>query len=128
MRSYANVLELDDMQGMLMSGYGQQPHAMYVFLELGDPAHARQWLRSVIPQVTSGEKEANRGRSRSLNLAFTCQGLAALGLGEATLDTFERPFREGMGQADRARIMGDLPENWQWGTPGHSISAILMLF
>ena len=51
----------------------------------------------------------------SITVAFTYTGLQALGVPQASLDSFAPEFREGM--AARAAILGDTgessPENWE---------------
>ena len=120
------MFEAEDMQGLILSGYGKQRSAAYVFFSIADRARAIAWLSDVMPGVTPGKKD--RGRTSSLNLAFTHQGLASLGLGEATLATFSRPFTEGMSHPDRSRLLNDDVQSWQWGKPGDPIHVLLMLF
>src|SRR6202041_2646106 len=51
-----------------------------------------------------------------LGIAFTYQGLKALGVPQASLDSFPKEFREGM--ASRASILNDVgdnaPANWEY--------------
>ena len=49
------------------------------------------------------------GAETSLTVAFTFQGLRALGVPAASLDSFAPEFRQGM--AARAEILGDVGEN-----------------
>jgi len=121
------VLEVNDIQGLLLSGYGSQPSARYIFYTITDRAAAKRWLADLTARITNG---AQRGRERtlSINVALTRGGLEALGLGPATLASFSRPFIEGMAQPDRARLLGDDPDEWQWGQIGHQIHVVVMLF
>jgi Dyp-type peroxidase family len=121
------VLEVNDIQGLLLSGYGSQPSARYIFYTITDRAAAKRWLADLTARITNG---AQRGRERtqSINVALTRGGLEALGLGPATLASFSRPFIEGMAQPDRARLLGDEPDEWQWGKTGHQIHVVVMLF
>ena len=71
------------------------------------------------------------GRIRPLDyLAFTWNGLRALGVPEESLATFPDAFREGM--ASRASILGDIgasaPEHWVGGLAGDDVHAIAILF
>jgi Dyp-type peroxidase family len=67
---------------------------------------------------------------RWITVAFTCNGLRALGVDEATLATFPQEFREGM--AARAAILGDTgandPANWVDKTASSELHAIAILF
>lgn len=122
------TLELEDVQGLVARGYGNLPAARYLILQVDDAAVARGWLRGIASQVTPG---SNKPDDRSLHVAFTAEGLRALGMDEATLSTFSREFWEGMAEPHRARhVLGDrdesAPENWRWGGPGTHV--LLMLF
>ena len=123
-------LETPHIQGLLLSAYHKQTSAMYLFFSISETAKAKAWLREVIPRVTTGPKDGmiDRERNFSLNLAFTYQGLEKLGLGKDTLATFSRPFIEGMSEKNRARLLGDSPDKWEWGGAGHRIHVLLMLF
>src|SRR5690349_21065219 len=112
---------------MVLSGYGKQPAAVYLFFSIRDAARSKSWLAAIAPLVTAGSN-FDRSRNTSINLAFTYRGLARLGLADATLGTFSRPFAEGMAQPDRARLLGDSPNTWRWGRPDHRIDILLMLF
>jgi len=109
--------DLKDIQGIVMSGYGDLHCASYVLLRVTEPAAARRWLGSILDQITTGEPPPQK--LKSLNVALTCRGLKKLGLDDETLDTFSRPFLEGMTTAHRKRILGDAednaPEKWEWG-------------
>jgi len=121
------VLETQDIQGMLFSGYSKQGSAAYVFLTIRDAAAARAWLKDLRPRVTTGE-DRERDRKTSLNLAFTYQAFARWGLEKTALDDFSRPFIEGMSRPARAQMLGDDPNQWAWGKPDHSLHVLLMLF
>ena len=70
------------------------------------------------------------GSKRWVTLAFTWNGLRALGVPEDALATFPDEFREGM--AARASILGDTgtsaPEHWVGGLAGDDLHAIAILF
>jgi len=121
------MLETADMQGMILSGYGSHPSAAYLFLSILDPPRARQWLKDIASRITTGGVY-DRNRDSSLNIALTYKGLARLGLSEATLATFSRPFAEDMAHPARERLLGDTPESWAWGKPDHAIHVLLMVF
>ncbi len=121
------MLEAEHMQGLLRSGYGKQPSAVYVFFSIADPAKAKAWLKELTPLVTPG-RNFEKHRDFSLNIAFTHKGFARLGLSSATLGTFSRPFAEDLSHPDRARLLNDAVNTWQWGKPDHRIHVLLMLY
>ncbi|MGH7727191.1 MAG: Dyp-type peroxidase [Vulcanimicrobiaceae bacterium] len=82
-------------------------------MRLGDPESGRAFVRKLAPYVTYA---ADYARQTSwLAVAFTFEGLRALGLPAASLATFAIAFREGM--AARAPRFGDRgesdPANWE---------------
>ena len=68
--------------------------------------------------------------SRWVTVAFTCNGLGALGVDEASLATFPEEFRQGM--AARAEVLGDTggnhPDHWVDGLASPDLHAIVILF
>ena len=65
-----------------------------------------------------------------MSVAFTWNGLRALGVDEASLATFPAQFRQGM--AARWQVLGDAganhPDNWAGGLGGPQLHAIAILF
>ena len=127
-----------DIQGFITTGYGHLPEGAYLSLAFGDPAHARRWLRALIPQVATSVSwratpDAPKTKPpRALSIAFTYDGLAALGLSVAALGSFPPEFREGVASPERSRILGDTgdsaPEHWELGGPDNAaIHAMLIL-
>jgi Dyp-type peroxidase family len=109
--------DLKEIQGIVMSGYGDLHCASYMMLRVTDAAAARRWLGSLLDQITTSEPPPQT--VKSLNVAITCRGLKNLGLDADTIESFSRPFFEGMTTLHRSRILGDdeenAPENWVWG-------------
>ena len=91
-----------DIQGFATSGFGHLRHTAYLCFEITDAAAGRKWLAGIVPRVTSakswrsGSEGIKRKPETTVNLAFTCNGLAALGVSDAALCSFPRAFREGM--------------------------------
>jgi Dyp-type peroxidase family len=121
-------LDFADIQAILLSGYGHLPHAAYLFLRLPRAEgtgqitpDARAALVATLPEVTAAnlQKDAAKREKTALNLAFTYDGLAALGHSPETLATFPPEFRSGMTADYRSRALGDVqandPKNWEWG-------------
>ncbi len=95
-------------QGLVVSGFGHLETARALFLRFDWPDGAPNtgaWLQDLgaVAPIT----DANGKEQTAAALAFTCTGLKRMGLDEATLASFSRPFREGMFQEDRARRLGD---------------------
>jgi Dyp-type peroxidase family len=125
------TLELDDIQHFLL----MRPRAMaarYGFLTFRDRAQARGYVREVIDIVGTGAAVAGAKQidSRWVTIAFTWNGLRALGVDEASLATFPEEFRQGM--AARAQVLGDTgtnhPDNWAGGLASPDLHAIVILF
>ena len=133
-------LELDDIQGIIFSGYGHLPNSAYLFLHIDDPAGALAWLGGLVGQVTTSAWKTGAGGAKekpevSVNVAFTAPGLRALGLKGTSIDTFPPEFVEGMALSPRPRRLGDTgasaPERWEFGGPttpaADEIHALLIL-
>ena len=97
-----------------------------------NPAGGRAWLTELLDRVQSAAdvRATMDSSERWITLAFTWNGLRALGVGEDSLATFPDEFREGM--AARADILGDIgdnhPDNWVGGLAGKDMHAIAILF
>ena len=91
----------------------------------------RAWLSAIKEKVQSvAAMRANvEGDKRWVTVAFTWNGLRALGLDEASLATFPEEFREGM--VARAETLGDTgsnaPEHWVGGVASPDLHAIAIL-
>ena len=72
-------------------------------------------MRRLGTVVVSAANPASSARDTWVSVALSFQGLKALGVPQASLDTFSPQFREGM--AARAKLLGDegesSPENWE---------------
>ena len=128
--SQRQEVERDDVQALVLQGYGKLRGAAYVVAEVVDAAAARAWLAGLVPVVTTG---SGRPAERALNVAFTASGLAALGLPPDTVAGFSLEFGEGMTSAHRSRLLGDEgdadPSRWAWGGPqGAPVHVLLLLF
>ena len=125
------MLELDDIQHFLMI----RPRALaarYGFLRFRTPDQGRAWLSGIIDRVGRGSAVEYGGPvdSRWVTVAFTWNGLRALGVDDACLATFPEEFRQGM--AARASILGDTganhPDHWVGGLASPDLHAIVILF
>jgi Dyp-type peroxidase family len=128
-------LPLDEIQGVVLHGYGHLWEARFVLLsvEAGRAADARRFLADL--ELTSATRAAGRAAEPGpfVNVAFTHRGLAALGLPPALLDDFPRDFVEGPTTDLRARLLGDTgessPSTWTWGNAlAEPIHVMLLLY
>ncbi len=129
---------LADVQGFITSGYGHLTFAAYLFLQIHDAVHGSRWLGTLVPEITSsspwptlpsGEKLKP---SVAVNIAFTSDGLEALGVPSQVRCTFPVEFQEGIAREHRSRVLGDTeesdPANWDFGgTALPQIHAIVVI-
>ncbi|MEA2534279.1 MAG: hypothetical protein QOJ93_2090 [Actinomycetota bacterium] len=108
-------VDLCDIQGNILRPYALK-EARFVFVHFDDAAAGREWLGSLVDQVTTAEPWPDRAsKPATLNVAFTSSGLRALGLSACHLGTFSQEFQTGM--AARPKELGDTgtncPECWE---------------
>lgn len=123
-------LELDEIQGLIFSGYGDKPHATYVLVKIHASKAGQRYLAWLAERITTG---AMRPERVCLNVALTATGLSALRLPKSELESFPSEFVEGVaGSPDRSRILGDLgesaPGEWIWGAPDDPVDLLVMVF
>ncbi len=125
------MLEFDDIQHILLTRTPAMT-GRYEFLSFDNPAGGRAWLAELLDRVqsTSDARATMDDTQRWITVAFTWNGLRALGVHEDALATFPQEFREGM--AARADILGDTgtnhPDHWVGGLAGDDLHAIAILF
>ena len=129
-------VELQDIQGFLLKGYGRMRSSRYYLLKIENKELAKKWLDEISNDISDGE---HHPQTTSLNIAFTHPGLAALGMVPQNLRGFAREFREGMDTRHRNRMLGDEgtsdPQHWKWGSKTNdadfnedNIHCMLMVF
>jgi Dyp-type peroxidase family len=123
-------VETEDIQGLVLQGYGRLRAAAYIILKITDATLARIWLRDLLPEISLGD---TRPETNAVNLALTAPGLIRLGLSAETTAGFSLEFVEGMTTAHRSRLLGDegpaSPAGWTWGGPGGpELHALLLVF
>ena len=125
------MLDTDDIQHILLTR-APALNGQYVFLTFKDPAGGRAWLAALLEKVHSARamRESVDDDTRWVTIAFTWNGLRALGLDETSLATFPDEFRQGM--PARAEMLGDTgsshPDNWIDGTASPDLHAVAILF
>lgn len=109
------TLELDDIQSGALHERPSPYVGAYLMLRIDDRADGRELVRRLLRLVDSGVPSHDPDHDAWITVAFTYQGLQALGVPEASLDSFSPEFKEGM--AARAAQLGDLgessPEHWE---------------
>jgi hypothetical protein len=111
----STALELDDIQfGMLH----QRPASYvgtYLLLRIDNREAGRKLVQRLLPVIESARSSSDPAQNAWVSVAFTYQGLKALGVPQDSLDSFAPEFRQGMGA--RAAELGDVglsgPENWE---------------
>jgi Dyp-type peroxidase family len=126
----ADALDLQDVQGLIISGYGSLKAACYILLEINAPQPAKKWLSTLAGTLTTGHV---RSEGKALNIAFTYAGIKKLGLEPATLAMFSNEFINGMTTPHKSLLLGDVdesaPAHWMWGAPdSRPIDIVFMIF
>jgi len=125
------MLEFDDIQHILLARVPAIT-ARYEFLSFRSAVGGRAWLAAILGTVQSAaEVRASVEKdNRWLTVAFTWNGLRALGVDESSLATFPEEFKQGM--VARAEMLGDTgmnhPDNWVGGLASPDLHAIAILF
>ncbi len=124
------MLELDDIQHFLIARTPAMA-ARYEFLSFRDKGSGNFWLTQMLEKVGSAKAIGpDAPDARWVTIAFTWNGLRALGVDEQSLTTFPEEFRQGM--ASRAEMLGasgkNAPEHWAGGLASGDLHAIVILF
>lgn len=109
-----------DLQGNILRGYNKK-FVRHLILTVDVPAASRRWLcdaisgdESLAPQITTAEPWVGGKPRTCVNIGITHSGLAALGVSEASLNSFPHEFAAGM--ASRNKMIGDTgpsdPAGW----------------
>jgi Dyp-type peroxidase family len=107
-----------DLQGNILAGYNYD-HALFMVLRVTSPEIGREWLSELVTggRITTAVPFGDAKPATTTNVAFTHDGLRALGLSEEALRSFPAEFRHGM--AARAQLLGDrgpnAPARWETG-------------
>lgn len=119
----APEIDYDDVQGTILLGY-RVDYARHFILTINDAQSTGQLLQSLIdgsdglPKITSAKRIAGRPAS-FLNVSFTCEGLAQMGVSARDLKSFDASFQKGASNQSVANNIGDIgdsaPTNWVGG-------------
>src|SRR4051794_10756911 len=117
----ATTLELDDIQSGALHPRPSPYAGRHLLLRIDDRAAGRELVRRLHGIVDAGRPSADPAADAWLTVAFTYQGLKALGVPETSLASFAPEFKQGM--AARGALLGAVgdssPANWEkpLGTP-----------
>ena len=110
------TLKISDIQATVLRPRPSPYKGEYVVLRIDEAAQGREMLRRIIPYIAPAEEWWVPSIPAWIGIAFTYQGLKALGLPQASLDSFPEEFCQGM--AARASIINDIgenaPANWEY--------------
>jgi Dyp-type peroxidase family len=116
LKTYVPALEVSDIQATVLRPRPSPYRGEYVILRIEDAAQGREMLRRMIPHVAPADDWWLPKVPGWLGIAFSYAGLKALGVPQASLDSFPVEFRQGM--AARAAILHDFgdnaPGNWEY--------------
>src|SRR5256885_13800683 len=125
------MLEFDDIQHILLMRVPALT-GRYEFLSFRNATGGQTWLSAIREKVQSAAevRASVEQEKRWVTVAFTWNGLRALGVDEASLATFPEEFKQGM--VARAQMLGDTgtnhPDNWVGGLARPDLHAIVILF
>jgi Dyp-type peroxidase family len=109
------ALELDDIQSGALFERPSPYVGTYLLLRIDDRTDGRELVRRLHNLVNPARSSTETLGETSITVAFTSHGLEALGVPQASLESFAPEFREGM--AARASLLGDVgessPEHWE---------------
>jgi Dyp-type peroxidase family len=110
-----SALELDDIQSGVLRPRPSPYAATYVLLRIDEPRAGRELMRRLHSVVASAAHPTSPAGNTWVSVALSFQGLRALGVPQASLDSFSPEFQQGM--AARAEFLGDTgesnPEHWE---------------
>ncbi|MCA6113012.1 Dyp-type peroxidase [Bradyrhizobium cenepequi] len=124
------MLNLTNIQGNILRGYASFPHAQFLFFAIDNADDAKAFIRRLLDMEAVTPALWRAKPDATLNIAFTFEGLRALGVPAESLATFPSEFQEGM--KHRADELGDIdessPEHWDdpWRT--HRVHMLITIY
>ena len=123
-------LDFADVQGLVRFAFGAMHRACFYLVRIKDLATARTWLTNA--RVTTA-RELSPPPVTALQIAFTFDGLEALGVPSEAVEGFAPEFISGMaGDESRSRRLGDLganaPSFWRWGHSDRTPHLAVMMY
>lgn len=110
-----SALELDDIQNGVLRPRPTPYHAIYLIFRIDDRRGGREMMRRLSGVVAAAANLSSPAGDAWVSAALSFKGLEALGVPQASLDSFPAEFRQGM--AARASLLGDVgdsaPAKWE---------------
>ena len=121
-------LESMEIQSLVFGGLGFMPHGACLLYRLPDDVdRARAFMAAIDEHVGFGDGRKLRRRA-VLTVGLGARALAKLGVPAECVRGFPAAFLEGMSNAARSRIIGDLddnaPDRWEWGDSRHDLALL----
>ena len=111
--SASSILEFDDIQRGVLHQRPSPYVGTYLLLHIDHREAGRKLVQRLCPVIEFAQSSSDPVQSASISVAFTYQGLKALGVPEDSLASFAPEFRQGM--AARAAELGDTGDS----SPGY---------
>src|SRR6476646_9412073 len=109
------ALELEDIQSGVLRPRPSPYAETYIVLRIDDRKAGRELMGRLRKVVASAAQPESPARDTWVSVALSFQGLKALGVPQASLESFSSEFQQGM--AARAAVLGDVgenaPEHWE---------------
>ena len=122
-------LDLDDVQAATLRPRPNPYAGAYRLLRIDDRGDGRELARRLAGVVSPAAKVVDPLAQASLSVAFSFAGLQALGVPQASLDTFAPEFGQGM--AARADQLGDVgpsaPAQWEHPLGTSEVHVVLVM-
>ena len=110
------MLEFNDIQSGVLRPRPTPYAGTYIMLRIDDRAAGHQLLKRLTPAIVSATDLTSPAGDAWVAVALSSHGLKALGVPQASLESFSPEFQQGM--AARAAELGDVgesaPEKWEW--------------
>jgi deferrochelatase/peroxidase EfeB len=124
------AFEFDDVQAIVRFGHGHLTAASFLLMRVKDADAARAWLATAPVSIATTTTSLP---STAMQVAFTSEGLRALGIDQAIVDGFSPEFIVGLGgDAARSRRLGDVgandPSRWNWGVGDRLPHVMVLLY
>ena len=120
-------LELDEIQSGVLCPRPTPYAAVYVLFRIDEREAGRKFMCRLHSVVASAAHPESPAGDTWVSAALTFQGLRALGVPQASLESFPVEFQQGM--VARARILGDTgesgPEHWEKPLGSKDVHVIL---
>src|SRR6201988_1640521 len=95
-RDVKATVQASDVQAIVLRPRPKPYRGEYVVLRIGDARQGREMLRRILPHIAPADEWWVPSLPGWLGIAFTFEGLKALGVPQPSLDSFPVEFRQGM--------------------------------